>query len=277
MKNGKKHTYFSDVEFLVVNRVKTNASYAFDPSKPDFDFYHLTFMEGASVEKVTAVGSVKMHTPFFFWGVPGDKQHVWRTIPGEGLRTNSWIILQGERPRRIANYLDSLFPERSFTLASPHGIAGIMKRMYALFKESPIRNHVALVCMLEELVGALHTASLKSETLDIKTQAVIKCAGRISEYPGSEFDLEEFAKRCALSGDTFRRIFRRRFGCPPHEYRMCQRFALACRLLADPSVREKEIAESCGFGTLSEFFHFFKKRSGETPGAYRKKIPCIES
>ena len=49
------------------------------------------------------------------------------------------------------------------------------------------------------------------------------------------------------------------------------RIALAKKLLADPSLRIREIAERTGFSDVAHFSRSFKKTAGCTPGEYRNR------
>ena len=74
-----------------------------------------------------------------------------------------------------------------------------------------------------------------------------------------------------LSMDHFRRLFRERHQLPPHEYLSHQRMIRAAELLAKTDMRIKEIVFTCHFKSLMDFSRSFRKYSGLSPRAYRRK------
>lgn len=72
-----------------------------------------------------------------------------------------------------------------------------------------------------------------------------------------------------VSPSQIRRIFARELGLSPVEY-LCQlRLSAASQLLADQSVRIKEVVGRVGFRDASYFGRRFRARFGLTPTAYR--------
>ncbi|QGG54938.1 AraC family transcriptional regulator [Paenibacillus sp. B01] len=84
-------------------------------------------------------------------------------------------------------------------------------------------------------------------------------------------DIEELARRAHLSTSRFRAVFRERFGLPPHRYLMELRLEHARELLAGSDHTASQIADYCGFSSLSHFHHAFRARMGASPGAYREQ------
>jgi AraC-like DNA-binding protein len=67
-----------------------------------------------------------------------------------------------------------------------------------------------------------------------------------------------------------RRVFSSVFGISPAKYVINERIILAKDLIKLPYMNIEDVAEQCGFSTLTYFFKTFKKITGETPSAYRK-------
>jgi AraC-like DNA-binding protein len=87
---------------------------------------------------------------------------------------------------------------------------------------------------------------------------------------GQNFSLQEVAEKMGFSESHMSHILKRQTGIPAKQYK--DRFVLErCRkeLLAYGQVGDA--AERCGFSSAAAFSKFFKKHTGETPGAFRNR------
>ena len=79
------------------------------------------------------------------------------------------------------------------------------------------------------------------------------------------------AALCRMSETHFRREWQRVFGETVMAYRDRVRLQVACAFLSDGVLSVSETAERCGFADVSYFVRFFKKKTGLTPAAYRRR------
>ena len=84
---------------------------------------------------------------------------------------------------------------------------------------------------------------------------------------GLHIDLETLAKRAGLSRFQALRVFKQRYGLPPHAYQLCLRVGHARRLLQE-GTPAADVASRCGFADQSHFIRHFKRLSGVTPMQY---------
>ena len=63
------------------------------------------------------------------------------------------------------------------------------------------------------------------------------------------------------------RVFRARYGLPPHTYQLCSRIARA-RALLRAGHTPAEVSALCGFADQSHFGRHFKRLVGATPARY---------
>ena len=83
------------------------------------------------------------------------------------------------------------------------------------------------------------------------------------------------AALCGMSETNFRREWTAAYGQTPLAYRDGLRLAHAKELLLHAGATVGEAALACGFEDESYFVRFFKKQTGVTPGAYRKRFVTL--
>lgn len=88
----------------------------------------------------------------------------------------------------------------------------------------------------------------------------------------------EMAAVIGVSSSHLRRLFIENFGATPRQ-RLCNlRLETAARLLADPSMRIKEIQARVGIADASHFCRDFRERFGASPSEYREALlSCLRA
>src|SRR5262249_59920015 len=93
----------------------------------------------------------------------------------------------------------------------------------------------------------------------------------MSEHLTCPLQLEELADQVSLSVSYFCRAFKETFGDTPHEYIIHARLAHAQRLMLATSEPLSQVALACGFADQAHFCKLFRRGTGETPGAWRRR------
>ena len=86
-----------------------------------------------------------------------------------------------------------------------------------------------------------------------------------------DLSVARLAKWIGCSPDHFRRQFARIFGINPSAHVTQLRIKEAARLLLFSQVSIDEIAENTGYLDRFHFTRVFRKQTGESPAAYRKR------
>ena len=98
-----------------------------------------------------------------------------------------------------------------------------------------------------------------------------KLRSAIARYIFKRFNLDELASEMHMSKSNLIRSFRKECGVTPYEYLLQLKMDSARSLLRDSELPVYEIAECLAVSDEHYFSAMFKKRTGLTPGAYRKK------
>ena len=91
-------------------------------------------------------------------------------------------------------------------------------------------------------------------------------------YRDPYFSIERLAEELKISTTYLRREFCRATGMSPVAYLKDMRHRQAARLLLSHDLTVKEIAESCGYSSISYFIQDFHKKMGESPSQYRQRL-----
>ncbi len=83
--------------------------------------------------------------------------------------------------------------------------------------------------------------------------------------------LFDLASLVGYSPDHFTRLFKQSFGTTPHRYVLERRVARAKSMLRERGRSIADIALDCGFSGQTHLNVVFKRLTGSTPGAYRKR------
>jgi AraC family transcriptional regulator len=140
--------------------------------------------------------------------------------------------------------------------------------------------HMADRLFVDGMTAALVAHIIASYTIDRWTPSTSpqKLDGRrlqrvldyIDGNIGNPVALHQLAAEASLSPFHFARLFRDATGLSPHRYVTERRVNAAKDALASPKPSLNEIALDSGFGSLDNFIRVFRKKTGLTPGQYRK-------
>ena len=84
-------------------------------------------------------------------------------------------------------------------------------------------------------------------------------------------DVEQLAKKAALSRSAFYERFTRAVGVPPMEYLVAWRMALAKDMLRRQDFGIAEVAERVGYASASTFSTAFSRHVGQAPSHYARQ------
>lgn len=133
-----------------------------------------------------------------------------------------------------------------------------------LLKKTIKHHHVALDPI--EIVERHST-----EILGIKDDAVVKALHYIREHRSEPIRIADVAKHSGISRSLLQRRFQNTLQRTPLEEIHRQKIELAADLLRNTLFNMDEIAEKCGLSDHAQFTKLFRRKTGLTPSAYRKK------
>ena len=118
-----------------------------------------------------------------------------------------------------------------------------------------------------------NSPALRQEPEDALVISRVKTALTfIDEHYMEDLTNGDLTAVCACSESVLLRCFRQAVGTPPMRYLLRYRIGKAAELLVSTGRKSGDIALSCGFHDLSYFTKLFRRTTGLTPAAYRKRF-----
>lgn len=100
---------------------------------------------------------------------------------------------------------------------------------------------------------------------------VVESALRIAAQPQTEVNLQQLAREACWSPFHYLRRFSAVVGTTPHQYLVRCRIGRAAQLLVTSQQAVTDIALDVGYGDLSNFVRSFRRATGMSPRAWRRR------
>ena len=153
--------------------------------------------------------------------------------------------------------------------------------LFAQYKGIAIEDFEALLGQLENrAVLDRYFADLCGEFRDEVMASRLKRAGRISDqmmeildrdYPDPNLSLQSLADSVGMSPSYVAKVFKECAGVSVNDYLLNLRIEKAKSLLLEESLPAREIASKVGLDNENYFYTVFRKKTGQTPNAFRKE------
>lgn len=105
---------------------------------------------------------------------------------------------------------------------------------------------------------------------------VAKVKALVSERLASPVSVGELAEIANLSTSYFCTLFKATFGRSPYNYVVEQRVELAKHLMETTNAPLSEVALSCGLADQAHLSRLFRRFTGTTPSAWRRRRVCFD-
>ncbi|MCR5143444.1 MAG: AraC family transcriptional regulator [Ruminococcus sp.] len=93
----------------------------------------------------------------------------------------------------------------------------------------------------------------------------------IFRWPEQKWNTDFFADELGISRSRFQHLYKDAFGSTMIQDIIDSRILRGCELLTTTDAKVEEIAEMCGYNSVSHFVKLFREKTGITPLTYRKE------
>lgn len=97
-----------------------------------------------------------------------------------------------------------------------------------------------------------------------------RVAHQLAERIAEPLRVEDLSVPARLTPGYFSKAFRGSFGMSPHAYLVQRRLERACELMLQTDESLAQIAVACGLYDQAHLTRLFRKRHGQSPGAWRR-------
>lgn len=122
------------------------------------------------------------------------------------------------------------------------------------------------------MLGLVYASALMSGKTKLRQEQVIHAVRfKIHEHWEQNLDFETIAAEQNVSYEWFRKTFKDVMGTSPGQYHLNLKIEKTGQMLRETSLTIAEIATKAGFESEFYFSRIFKKKTGYSPGEYRKR------
>lgn len=144
------------------------------------------------------------------------------------------------------------------------------KTALSLWQRREAGDHYRVAAILHELFADVIAPVEQEETAE--GDYLADAVRYIEKHLGDPaLTVDALAKRAFVSPANFRRRFGARFDCSPKQYLDRARMARARSLLETAYFTTAEVAARCGFSDVAYFCNAFRRHTGESVSAFRKR------
>lgn len=131
--------------------------------------------------------------------------------------------------------------------------------------------------LLPTVMNTLMQALPNTINTDSRTSALEEAMLALSGNFQTNVDVKQLVAGLGFSYSNFRRLFRKKTGMSPNEYRISARIQQAKLILAESSLSIKTISAMLGYADPFIFSRQFKKYTGESPRQFRSSEENIKN
>ncbi len=125
---------------------------------------------------------------------------------------------------------------------------------------------IEIMVILERLYN-----SPKVDTPSVSDMITESAKKFIESNYAKDFDYSALAENVGCNKTTLREAFKRKYGITAFAYLKSFRIDIAKRQIEFTNMPIKDISNRCGYKNVQHFTRVFKKETGETPAAFRKR------
>lgn len=158
------------------------------------------------------------------------------------------------------------------------GVESDLKRLEEAYYQTRVLDRKQYEAMLRLLtVFAQHLSTLSNQLMvsaePVESPLVSRAKLYIAQNQDGEISLRQVAAAVNTSAFYFCKMFKQATGLTFTDYLARTRIEKVKNLLLNPHKRISEVAYETGFQSLSQFNRVFRRVTGESPTAWRAKLP----
>lgn len=209
--------------------------------------------------------------------VPAGVSHGTKACPSSYgrwlIHINPWSLSRTYNSPYISAAIIGLSLKQITVFKSVENGAELIEHIYRNYNsDSPMAQDKIAAGVIYLLSTAIEQNPTLCTPISGAAQTVMQAQGYIQQNCAAEIDMNELAKRYYTDRYYLTHIFTKLIGMPPKKFQILCRLENAEKLIRKTNLNISDIAEQCGFYSLSDLTARFKERYGVTPRKYREQL-----
>jgi len=205
-----------------------------------------------------------------FIAIPPGCWHRYRPNKKTGW-TTLWIGFGGDLAARLVGGAGFNTSGEVRDLYSTHRFHDLFLETVSDILEKGHDSVFAAAARIPMLIAALIEHPARGESRPPNIELVHKAQMHINEHAAETVDFEALANSLCVTYRSFRYLFTKATGMSPLQYQLNIRLARAMNLLKSSDMTIMEITKTLGFNSTWYFSHFFRRQTGLSAAAYRRR------
>lgn len=169
------------------------------------------------------------------------------------------------------SHKEDFCPHLTFPEAKRDALISLLCRLCDKQTEMSEQERLSLILQVSVILGGGRNEERPRADVPPEMQPILDVIdAEFSTLSG----IDELASRFGISTSTLGRMFRKHIRLSPHAFLQARRLSHAKKLL-DSGASVTESCMNSGFSDCSYFISVFKRKFGETPFAYKKRIASL--
>ena len=223
--------------------------------------YYLTFVKTGKARYIRGGEQFTAKSGDMFLYFPDERQELFFDVDA-GETVVYWVHFFGEGVRPLLERLGLV--GGFFRPDGANEIIDLYEKLFRLYKTKSPFYEVTALGVLYELLAAV---AREDDSFDKEKMLLV--VEKLHEPP--TLSVGECAALCHYTPAHFSRLFKKRYGTSPGEYKRELVIERAKALLSTSELSVSDIASRIGFDDVLYFWKFFKRLVGVTPLAYREQ------
>lgn len=203
--------------------------------------------------------------------------------------------LSFQRPKKMKKIMENIRKKITSTPMSKETVCNVVLELYSMIREYEetyqLNGRSLMVCSkktYQQLICMTHVSEarnwldhvendLKNYINSREKEGYHKLISKVKAYIHEHFDedisLSEVADVVDLNPSYFSTLLKQYTGLSYSEYVIKERIEHAKELLQETNLKVYEVGHAVGYHNIYYFNRIFKKKTGFTPGEYKKRIP----
>ncbi|MFD2744225.1 MULTISPECIES: AraC family transcriptional regulator [Sphingobacterium] len=171
----------------------------------------------------------------------------------------------------LVDRLHLLNPERELSIYDPssYDTSSELIKNLALNSHTPLALEIESQAIIKQLLSRFLSGA--TEKLPHTDERMIRVLDHIHKNLHRVIGIDELAEISFLTKDHLIRAFKKQLGSTPGKYINQKKIEKAQLMIVLENINIQKLAYELGFDNISYFNRLFKKLTGETPSAYRKR------